>query len=503
MANTARTIRVRFDGAVDGLTRATARGAKAVDDMRSHFRKTGRDTGGGFSGSFMDAVKAGFKASVPTFLSEFGSTFTSGLKGVISSPVIGPIIIAAIVGLAATIAPAIATVLGGALVLGIGAAITGIGVLFLAQNKKIQADFTKTFGEIKKIMTDAAKPLIPVLDTVRSVLKNVTKEFAPILKQAFQLAQGPLKGFIKDLGKAFLELKPAIKPLMNAFSDILRQWGPQLPGLFREISNALIGLARTASENSDLIAAVFTLLLKAIPLVINIVSALMSAFRASGKVIYAVLDGILAGVEGVINVVAKIPGPWQKSMQAAVQSIQGAREKIHAMQASIERMPKIIKLEGDIRDLDAKISTAKAKLRDPDLTKERKAKLNADIAELLRKKAQAQAAIDSMRGKTVTITVRTERQEFGALKSSKGRARGGPVAARRSYLVGERGPEILQMGSSSGHIVPNHRLGEALGGSNVEVKVFIGDQELKGVVRTEISEQNRDVKRRALAGVAR
>lgn len=40
-----------------------------------------------------------------------------------------------------------------------------------------------------------------------------------------------------------------------------------------------------------------------------------------------------------------------------------------------------------------------------------------------------------------------------------GRAVGGPVSAGQTYLVGEQGPELLHMGSSSGNITPNHKLG--------------------------------------------
>ena len=57
------------------------------------------------------------------------------------------------------------------------------------------------------------------------------------------------------------------------------------------------------------------------------------------------------------------------------------------------------------------------------------------------------------------------------------KAMGGPVGAGRSYLVGERGPELLRLGSKGGHITPNHKLGgntsvvvnvDAKGGSQVE-----------------------------------
>ena len=39
------------------------------------------------------------------------------------------------------------------------------------------------------------------------------------------------------------------------------------------------------------------------------------------------------------------------------------------------------------------------------------------------------------------------------------RASGGPVSAGGAYLVGERGPEILQMGSKGGNIIPNNKIG--------------------------------------------
>jgi tape measure domain-containing protein len=39
------------------------------------------------------------------------------------------------------------------------------------------------------------------------------------------------------------------------------------------------------------------------------------------------------------------------------------------------------------------------------------------------------------------------------------RASGGPVFPGRSYLVGERGPEIITMGSQGGYVTPNHMLG--------------------------------------------
>lgn len=58
------------------------------------------------------------------------------------------------------------------------------------------------------------------------------------------------------------------------------------------------------------------------------------------------------------------------------------------------------------------------------------------------------------------------------------RERGGPVAAGGAYLVGEKGPEILQMGSRSGNIIPNNELGGVT--NNIVVNVDASGTAVQG-----------------------
>ena len=53
---------------------------------------------------------------------------------------------------------------------------------------------------------------------------------------------------------------------------------------------------------------------------------------------------------------------------------------------------------------------------------------------------------------------------FGLFGSA--RAAGGPVYPHGTYLVGERGPELLQMGSAAGNVVANNQLGQGGGGDS-------------------------------------
>ena len=83
-------------------------------------------------------------------------------------------------------------------------------------------------------------------------------------------------------------------------------------------------------------------------------------------------------------------------------------------------------------------------------------------------KTLAQAAIsvlDNLKRKLVEVAIQKAVAGIGGkiggffsgLFGGK-RASGGPVAAG-AYLVGERGPEILQMGSRGGNIIPNNQIG--------------------------------------------
>jgi len=61
----------------------------------------------------------------------------------------------------------------------------------------------------------------------------------------------------------------------------------------------------------------------------------------------------------------------------------------------------------------------------------------------------------------------------GFLGGLFGKERGGRVSAGGAFVVGERGPELLQMGSKGGNIIPNSQLGKGGGGTTNVVTVNV------------------------------
>ncbi|WP_431897933.1 hypothetical protein [Nonomuraea sp. bgisy101] len=439
---------------------ASGRFAKAFTPAPAATEREGR----GLASRLLNGISWGLVKGSNRVATALQDTMKTAAQGVAGTPILGSLLVGAIVGAIMAAGPAVGAALAGALTFGIGGAVTGIGVALLAQNKKVKAEWTKTWTDLKTIMTDASKPLLPVLDEARKQAKSIVSDLAPEIGKGFKQAQEPLKDFVANLGDAFKELKPAIGPAFDAFGQFLSAIGPQLPGLFSEISDSVITLSTTVTENKDLISMLLIGLLRLLPAAIEGIAGLTSAFRSGMIATAEFVDVVLAGVQSIMEVVASIPGPWQESAASIAASIAGTRHRLGEWRQDIENFPKIVKLEGEIRDLDRKLASARKQLKDPNLTKTRRAVLKAEIASLLASKKRAQDAINSLRGKVVTVTVRytsTGRSVLNGVTSTGAydRAKGGVIGGLSRFasggvsgasggslaMVGEQGPEIVRL----------------------------------------------------------
>jgi hypothetical protein len=88
------------------------------------------------------------------------------------------------------------------------------------------------------------------------------------------------------------------------------------------------------------------------------------------------------------------------------------------------------------------------------------------------------AEFDRLDGRIIDTTINVNLKGRGASTwsdSLKGvKAAGGPVSAGGAYLVGEKGPEVLQMGSQGGNIIPNNKLSGG-GGATTNITIHATD----------------------------
>ncbi|MFD5975570.1 hypothetical protein [Streptomyces bacillaris] len=155
-----------------------------------------------------------------------------------------------------------------------------------------------------------------------------------------------------------------------------------------------------------------------------------------------------------------VNGIYDRGRAALIRSADAmglTRSQAKALADQILRTPdKTARLKGNLEDLEAKLATAKAKLKSvPD---GRRAALKAEISDLTRKVSQAKAAIGSVQGKTVSVMVnyRANKNPSSFAASIGGYASGGKPKPGELAWVGEEGPELVRFGSGGAEVY-SHR----------------------------------------------
>lgn len=221
------------------------------------------------------------------FVNGFSSRVPAGIKSFFSSP--GAIIsIAALPGLFGPIGLAA----GGAVVLGFGAALSGIGMIVASKSPEVLAHFERLKINVQAKMMQISAPFRQTMIDIATTAQRAFNSIVPELDKTFPQAAKDISEFVFNLGDAFKQLAPVIGPIMEAFGKILDSLGPQLPGVFQNIANALIPLADAVARNADGFSSIVVFFLNLIPLAINLITAMIEFGEWWGKVWRGIGDAI-------------------------------------------------------------------------------------------------------------------------------------------------------------------------------------------------------------------
>lgn len=453
MATPASTVTIVI-GARANTDTGFARVRRAVrnlnDGIRDNFGSTGRSSGLSFLQRFGNVLDQGLST-----VAQSGSGLAEGIGGQLRGAGSNPYVLGGITALVAAVAPVLGTLLGGALILGLGGALVGVGFAFAAKAKEVQDEFAKTGKVINKVLTDASKPLVPVLTHALKVAQGLVKDFGPILKDAFSVVAPHLQTFIDNLAEALRKLEPAIKPIVEAFGTILDELGPELIPFFEDLAESLTGLAEEfkKQETAKNFADVIGLLLKAIPPAVDLITFLTRVFNNQVKAVQKLIE-------------------WVKSLIGWIKSI--PNRTVRLAQRGADAVRRAARL---VRDALNRILGKK----------------NVDIAirgvtGAIRRIRDLISWIGKIVGKTVSISVNFLKGAGSAIGNFLGFAHGGIVGAAgggaRSNLtlVGENGPELVDLapGSRVRSNADSRRLAASSGGGGgiMHITLQIGERRL-------------------------
>lgn len=361
----------------------------------------------------------------------------------------------------------------------LGAIVKNIGSIVGSVFRGLSGDVSSPLASLRELTTRLAEFFKSTeaqgpLQALGQTMRVVAEQFSGVLLAALK-ALGPIVEALAPIAQQLATslggiLKDAIEKWGPPLARIIDQLGPQIQdalrateALFRDVLIPAIqtGLEWLANGGLDRIKSFF---LGMFWMINDAVISFAGLF-----------SGLLTGIGSVLRALSWIPGPFQDSFRKAADSVFGARDEVDRFKATMEGVQ------------------------------------SKTVELILRSNAQAearaiQASINAVTGKTVSVTVnRSDQGGIGVNRGNGGteyagmRAEGGAVQPGRSYLVGERGPEIVSMGRS-GYVTPTSALG---GGTQVlEAHIEIGGEVVR-VVRTELSNNNRATRQRVGAGAGR
>jgi phage-related protein len=374
-----------------------------------------------------------------------GEVFAGGLKSPAALTAITAAGLAAGTTLGAAISAAIPLAFGGgALALGIKAAANDPAVQaafgeFSTKGKAVLDEFGQAF---KGPLIRAAQTFGAALDAMRPTFIEISKITAPLVDL--------LAPALAQMAKNSL---PGIKAAIAASVPLFQIIAAEAPKLATAFSEFLITITKNGPAAAQFLKDFFTVTIAAIKVTGAVIGWLASEYVRMRNTWVAVGKAVMVTWNAVASFFSKIAAKIGASLSRAGDQFNSFKNKVIGVWNAI-----VNKIESAV---------------------------NRIIGLWNRLKSLASQAINFNVGGF----------SLGGLFGG-GRAAGGPVMGGRTYLVGERGPELITMGGN-GHVTPNHALS---GGPDVlEVHVDLGN-DIQRVISINLKDHDRQLKRAAMAG---
>lgn len=505
-------VRVKAD-----VDRGLAGARLSIDRFAASVENRLRDmsnTSGGRIGSLIGMV-----GKLGTSLIQMGNNGAQGLAILGSSlvPIVGLVI--ALLGFLSEIVAALASVglaVGafGALAYPIFGKITaGVQAVGAAANKvardkawdaipKALQPAVKTILDIKDAWQKMSDSMLPLVGRIASTIANIVQKLLPLIKPLADVAGRAIENFLKRLDQAassgsfrqFIAQMTALSgPSMKATANGFLQLGGAIGQFLKDISSS--------GQGPGGITAIFTTLAFAIRLLgaglrfaqlelrgTEIIFGTLAhvgiiAAKAIGDAFMTTFGAIsqfgshipLLGhmFKGWADSAASFQKTFDSSMNDAITSVKN-------WTTTVTNAPKVAKLQANIQNLMTNLAIARQNLLNPDLTKTRRAQIEANIDRLIAAVAAAKAQLASIQNRTVYIN--SVYTQPGTPGSTGGYASGGIVGAASGMIasglrmVGEQGRELVRLPAGSqvfSHPDTERMLSQRGGGGGGTIKLVV------------------------------
>lgn len=244
--------------------------------------------GGVFSGGG-DAAGAGAKAG------------GGGLSAAGGLSLSNPYIMAGVAALAAAIAPFLGQAIAGGIILGLGGALAGIGIIGAIMTGKLTKQFDTFKANAKKDIESIGTAFIPVLQHIMAMAGIVLDEMTPVFRAVVTMIAGPVEEFVDAILRAFTQpaVKKSIDDVAKSFSAIVTALTPEVPGIANAFAHGITAVANAIAQHPQAFASFIKFLalivegaLMAIAWLAKVAAYIIEHFWPAMHQIAVVFDGV-------------------------------------------------------------------------------------------------------------------------------------------------------------------------------------------------------------------
>jgi hypothetical protein len=358
------------------------------------------------------------------------------------------------------------------------------------------SEFGIAIREVIKITAVTVEALksafeIGILAPIRLIV-GVVKQVGTVIGQALGIEA---TNVLFNLEQGWINIKQAITDLVGEAEFIGKVIGGVIAVTIRNVNTLQRNIVDGFLRATEPVVRFFQGLQESVGNVAgNIVNFFREAFQKLIDIIPEPIKKLLGGIElPKLNLdieIPKFPNPFKKLKEGVDALIPAVIEYSEVERTITDENNKQLDAKNKIVETNGKIKTGVEQLTEA----EKQAKAEAEKLEETFKKigesvrndlvSNLREAINgsqtfgqamnkvlgNLKNKLIDLALNKAISGLGnALSGGKGfggflgglfgKERGGPVSAGGAYVVGERGPEILQMGSKGGNIIPNSQIG--------------------------------------------
>lgn len=251
----------------------------------------------------------------------------------------GPLAIGAVVvGLGAL--PVVGAAAGAGITLGLGGALTGIGLMATKGSAEAKAAIASLKTDVKSEAEKMFAPFKQVWTEIPKIARGGLRMLRPAVREASAELTPELQRFGHEAAASMSELQPAIMGAERAFSAILRTVGPQLPSIMRSLAGAVTAVTSAVEDNPQAIAGMvqgMADLARYGGEAIGFLTRTAGWLQRNRDTAMSAFQAIAFGVNPAIGGLALLTGHMQSSGSAASQMGASVQHAIDDARAAQER----------------------------------------------------------------------------------------------------------------------------------------------------------------------